>query len=149
MKLVNLLLDKSTSNPYISNTLITGIQDTLNKREKIILYLNKRGQFSSVVCNDCQYLFQCNYCDISMSVHRYPGILLCHLCTHKEHIPLECKKCRGTQLSHIGIGTQQVEEQLTTLFPKTRIFRFDTDTMRTKKSKSEALQTLEDSEIII
>ncbi len=150
MKLVNLWVDTSPINPYISNTLLSWIERALSQWEKTILYLNKRGQFSSIVCNDCQYLFLCKNCDISMSVHKYPTKFICHLCSHQEHIPLSCTKCKWTNLSHIGVWTQQVEESLKKYFQeKVTIFRFDTDTMKTKKSKVEALKLLDTADIII
>ena len=156
MQLVNLSIDKSKINPYLSNTLLTKIEEVLNNWEKVILYLNKRWQFSSVICNDCQYLFKCKNCDISMSVHKYPAKLICHLCSANENIPLSCVKCSWTNLSNIWVWTQQIEDSLNKLPLLTKeragvrsIFRFDTDTMKTKKSKSEAIQNLDNADIII
>jgi len=149
MQLVNLSLDKSRINPYLSNTLISKIEEVLNNWEKVILYLNKRWQFSSVICNDCQYLFKCKNCDISMSVHKYPAKFICHLCSNTEDIPLSCEKCGGVNLSNIWVWTQQIEDSLSNYFKWKKIFRFDTDTMKTKKSKTEALDLLNNSDIII
>ncbi len=149
MQLVNLSLDKSRINPYLSNTLLTKIEEVLIKWEKVILYLNKRWQFSSIICNDCQYLFKCKNCDISMSVHKYPTKFICHLCSASENIPLSCTKCGWVHLSNIWVWTQQIEESLLKNFDNKKIFRFDTDTMKTKKSKTEALYFLNNSDIII
>jgi len=156
MQLVNLSLDKSRINPYLSNTLISKIEEVIAKWEKVILYLNKRWQFSSVICNDCQYLFKCKNCDISMSIHKYPAKFICHLCSNQENIPISCDKCGGVNLSNIWVWTQQIEDSLKKLplLSKERagvrsIFRFDTDTMKTKKSKVEALDLLNNSDIII
>ncbi len=150
MHLVNLWVDKSNLNPYISNTLLSKIEEVLSNWEKAILYLNKRGQFSSIICQDCQHLSKCKNCDISMSVHKYPSKFICHLCAHQEEIPLQCSKCEWTNLSHIWVGTQQIEESLKNYFwNKKSIFRFDTDTMKTKKSKTEALESLNTTDIII
>ena len=163
MQLVNLSLDKSRTNPYLSNTLLIKMEEVLTKWEKVILYLNKRWQFSSIICNDCQYLFKCKNCDTSMSVHKYPSKLICHLCSDFKNIPLSCEKCSWVNLSNIWVWTQQIEDSLNKLFiiphpsgapfntkeSKVYIFRFDTDTMKTKKSKSEAIQNLEKADIII
>ena len=149
MQLVNLSIDKSKINPYLSNTLLTKIEEVINNWEKVILYLNKRWQFSSVICNDCQYLFKCKNCDISMSVHKYPAKLICHLCSANEDIPLSCTKCYWTNLSNIWVWTQQIEDSLLKQFLWKNIFRFDTDTMKTKKSKSEAIHNLVNADIII
>lgn len=149
MQLVNLSIDKSRINPYLSNTLLTKIEEVLKKWEKVILYLNKRWQFSSIICNDCQYLFKCKNCDISMSVHKYPSKFVCHLCSASENLPLSCIKCKWVNLVNIWVWTQQIEDSLLKSFVNKKIFRFDTDTMKTKKSKSEAIQNLEKADIII
>ena len=156
MQLVNLSIDKSKINPYISETLLTKIEETLKNKEKVILYLNKRWQFNSIICNDCQYLFKCKNCDTSMSVHKYPPKLICHLCWDIKNIPLSCEKCGWVNLSNIWVWTQQIEDSLKKLPLFTKegvgersIFRFDTDTMKTKKSKSEAIQNLKKADIII
>ena len=150
MQLINLSIDKSRINPYLSNSLLTKIKETLEKWEKVILYLNKRWQFSSLICNDCQHLIKCKNCDISMSVHKYPAKLICHLCSNCEEIPISCKKCLWNNLSKIWVWTQQIEESLFNIYWKERkIFRFDTDTMKTKKSKKEALEILNSSDVII
>jgi primosomal protein N' (replication factor Y) len=149
MKLVNLWIDKSIINPYISNSLLTKIEEVINNWEKVILYLNKRWQFSSIICNDCQFLFKCKNCDISMSVHKYPAKMICHLCSSENEIPISCTKCSWINLSNIWVWTQQIEDSLLKKFNNNRIFRFDTDTMKTKKSKLEALELLNKSDIII
>jgi len=74
---------------------------------------------------------------------------MCHLCTHKYHIPDKCPKCRGTRLSSIGIGTQQIEEILKNYFTDKNIFRFDSDSVRNISSKKQALSQLETADIII
>lgn len=150
MHLVNLWIDKSTLNPYISNTLLSKIEEVISNWEKAILYLNKRGQFSSIICEECQYLFKCKNCDISMSVHKYPSKFICHLCSYQEQPPSKCSKCSSTKISNIWVWTQQIEDSLKSYFWNNRtIFRFDTDTMKTKKSKIEALESLNGADIII
>jgi primosomal protein N' (replication factor Y) (superfamily II helicase) len=109
---VNLAHDSSKLSKYLSSTLLSEIENTLKKGEKVLLYLNKRGSYSSLACKDCQYLWECPNCDASLSVHSHPTKLLCHLCTSQFDIPLSCPKCHGTKLLQIGVGTQQIEEAL-------------------------------------
>ena len=160
MILVNLWIDTSNINSYISNILLSHIEETLLKWEKVILYLNKRGIFNCVICQDCQYIFQCSDCDINMSVHKYPAVCKCHLCGKSEDIPHICKKCQWVNLHHIWVWTQQIEEALEWYFNTSSlnnkgsvrtysIFRFDTDSMKTKKSKLEAIEKLSQADIII
>ncbi len=153
---VHLGQDSSKISRYISNTLLWEIENTMKKWEKVLLYLNKRWAYNSLICQDCQYLFECSNCDTSMSVHSNPSHLLCHLCTSKKNMPLSCPHCSGTKLLSIGVGTQQIEEALHMYFSKNplwwkniSIYRFDSDSMRNISSKKNALSDLESADIII
>ncbi|MFK7779695.1 MAG: primosomal protein N' [Candidatus Gracilibacteria bacterium] len=149
MFLVNLSQDKSRINPYLSNTLLEKIDESLKEKKKIILYLNKRGEYSSLICNNCNNLYKCHQCDISMSVHKYPAQLICHICNTAKNIPNKCEKCKKETLQKVGIGTQQIEDSLKKEFKNYVIFRLDTDTVKNKTEKNAALKNLEDADIII
>ena len=149
MFLVNLSQDKSKINPYISNTLLEKIEGSLKENKKIILYLNKRWEYSSLICNNCNYLYKCPNCDISMSVHKYPAQLICHICKLTTTIPTKCHKCTKETLQKVWIWTQQIEDSLKKEFPQNNIFRFDTDTVKNKTEKQLALENLEKADIII
>ncbi len=146
---VNLLQDQSKISNYLSNTLISEMEKVWEKWERILLYLNKRGAYSSLICEDCQYLFQCPNCDTSLSVHKNPEKLLCHLCTSQYKIPLFCKNCKGTHIRSVGVGTQQVEAVLRSYFSWKNIYRFDSDSMKNISSKKEALEKIKKADIII
>lgn len=147
---VNLAQDQSRISRYISNTLLTEVENTLKKWEKVLLYLNKRGSYNSLICEDCQYLWECKNCDISLSVHNTPKKLLCHLCGNSENYPISCKNCQGTKLLSVWVGTQQIEEVLKNYFwERTSVYRFDSDSMKTLTSKKEALNNMQDTQIII
>lgn len=146
---INLAQDSSKQNQYLSTTLLDMIHENLKEDKKIILYLNKRGSFSSVVCQDCGYLFECPNCDTSLSVHHTPDRLLCHLCGKTDNIPLRCSKCWGNHLKNVWVGTQQIEKSLRDIFSKANIYRFDTDALKTKWTKTQALESLTQADIII
>ncbi|MCD5375464.1 primosomal protein N' [Candidatus Gracilibacteria bacterium] len=146
---VNLQQDKSKLSNYLSNTLLDKIDETLNKGEKVLLYLNKRGSYSSLICEDCQHLFECPNCDTSLSVHSNPEHLRCHICNNAYNIPKACSKCHKTNLKAIGIGTQQIESILKTHYTDSTIYRFDSDAMKNISSKREALGELDKADIII
>ena len=149
---IHLSQDHSKISPYNSNTLLDGIEETLKNGEKVLLYLNKRGSHSSMICEDCEYLFGCPNCDISLSVHTNPKEhFLCHLCHRAYNIPDCCPKCGGVSLKKIWVGTQQIEEILKKYFEgkSISIFRFDSDSMKNKSSKKQALENIESSDIII
>ena len=151
MYLVNLSQDKSKINQYISNTLLKEIKKSVTDNKKVILYLNKRWEYSSLICNKCNHLYKCRNCDISLSVHKYPQKLICHICGDNKDIPSRCEKCNSTweALQKVWIGTQQIEDSLKKEFSEYKIFRFDTDTVKSKKEKENALVNLEKSDIII
>jgi primosomal protein N' (replication factor Y) len=148
---IHLGQDKSKISPYISSTLLDEIGKTITQGEKVLLYLNKRGAFSSMICEDCQYLFECPNCDISLGVHHNPEHFLCHLCQHSYRIPAACSKCQWTKLKSIWIGTQQIEGVLKKYFEwtNTSLYRFDSDSMKNISSKKAALWELENADIII
>ena len=150
MLTINLAQDKSDVNNYLSSTLLKSIDMALEKWQKTILYLNKRGEYSCFICKDCQKLYKCMNCDNSLSVHKYPAKLACHLCGHMEQIPFKCNKCNSHNLEKLWIWTQQIEDSLKIYFKeKINIFRFDSDNLRTKSSKNEALSNLKSADIII
>lgn len=151
MLLVNLSQDSNIVNKYISNTLLQEITKCVQEKKKVILYLNKRGNFSSLICSDCQYLYTCNQCDASLHVHKYPEQILCHICGASAPIPSTCKLCHKNNLKCIWVGTQQIEEFLQKYFEKDalHIFRFDTDVVKNKSDKQNALKNLEQADIII
>lgn len=146
---INLQQDKSKLSSYLSNTLLDAIEETLKKGEKTLLYLNKRGSYSSMICEDCQHLFECPNCDTSLSVHSNPEHLRCHICNNAYNIPKACSKCHKTNLKAIWVGTQQIEILLKEYFKETSIFRFDSDGMKNTSSKKEALWELNNADIII
>jgi len=146
---VNLSQDNSRENMYLSTTLLKKIEENIKDNKKTILYLNKRGAFSCIICKDCSYLYECPKCDASFSVHNNPLKLLCHLCGTQKEYPITCKNCSGNHLKSVWVGTQQIEIALKNIFPKNNIFRFDADNIKNKTQKKEALKNLKNSEIII
>ncbi len=169
---IDLSQDRCEISPYISSTLLDGIEMSLSRWEKTILYLNKRGSYSSLVCQDCHYLFECVNCDSSLCVHQHPHHLKCHMCQSSFSLPLSCPKCQGNNLENIGVGTQQIEDVLRKYFShdthrflnneshdwKTQlsawrhapiIYRFDSDNIKTISEKRSAIQDLKNADIII
>lgn len=147
--IVNLSQDKSDLNNYLSSTLLNNIDKNLKNGSKTILYLNKRGMYSSLICEDCNHLYKCSMCDLSLNVHNNPDRLLCHFCSSTTAIPQQCEKCNSKKLIRIWIWTQQIENSLKSYFKDKFIFRFDIDSVKNKTLKKQALQNLEDADIII
>lgn len=147
MLLVNLNQDKSNINKYLSNTLLKCINDNIEKWKKSIIYLNKRWEYSSLVCTKCNNLFKCPNCDISLSIHN--NEMICHTCNFMKRIENKCSICNSSELFKVWIWTQQIENTLKDIYKDVRIFRIDTDIVKNKSDKEKALENLKKAEIII
>lgn len=146
---IDLSKDVNKENYYISNTLIEKIEENLKLNNKSILYLNRRWEFTSIICEDCDKIYKCKMCDISLSVHGTPDKLICHYCGWRESIPISCDNCQWNNLKKIGIWTQQIEKYINKKFSDANIFRADSDNVKTIKEKNEALELLKKADIII
>ena len=107
--------------------------------EQAILFLNRRGYSTFVSCRGCGYVFQCPHCDVSMTYHKYAGLLKCHYCGESIRLPKICPSCGKPYIKHFGVGTEQVEQQLLELFPSAKALRMDMDTTRGKNAHYELL----------
>lgn len=147
MILVNLSQDFSKENKYLSNTLIKKINSSLEKNQKIILYLNKKWEFSSLVCKNCQKIFKCENCDVSLNIHSTK--MICNICNFSKNIPQKCDNCGSLELLKIWVWTEQIEKALKNIFPNKKIFRFDTESVKNKSQKEKSLYFLNEADIII
>lgn len=123
----------------LSRTLVNAMQDRFEKREQTILFINRRGYSSSMMCTECGHVEECNHCSITMTYHRTDERLRCHLCGAERPAPMVCPKCRSAKIRWRGLGTQRVEEAVRRVVPKARIERMDTDTMSKKNRFREVL----------
>lgn len=124
-----------------SQSLIEAIRLRLEKKEQMVLFLNRRGYSSFVLCRDCGTVVQCPNCDISLTYHRTTEKLKCHYCGYEEHVPQICPQCQSDHIRYFGTGTQKVEEELYKLFPESRVLRMDVDTTKHKGAHEEILET--------
>jgi len=123
-----------------SELLIEGIRSRLERQEQMVLFLNRRGYSSFVLCRDCGTVVQCPNCDISLTYHRTTEKLKCHYCGYEEHVPQICPQCQSEHIRYFGTGTQKVEEEIFKLFPEARVLRMDVDTTKHKGAHEEILQ---------
>ncbi len=130
---------KQRSLPALSGKLVAAMQDRLEKHEQTILFINRRGYSSSMLCTQCGHVEECDHCSISMTYHRADETLRCHLCGAQRAAPYVCPKCRSPKIRWRGLGTQRVEEAVRRVLPRARIERMDTDTMGKKNRFREVL----------
>lgn len=123
-----------------SEALKTRLADVLAHKEQAILLLNRRGMNTYVFCRDCGYVDMCPRCDVPITYHVYDEMMRCHLCGYRKKAPQYCPKCNSPRIKFFGAGTQQVEQELSQLFPQAKVTRWDADTTRTASSHEELLQ---------
>ncbi|GGG86605.1 primosomal protein N' [Staphylococcus pragensis] len=133
----------SGNRSMFSNELREAIQDRLNKNEQIVLFLNRRGYASFMLCRDCGYVPQCPHCDISLTYHKTTDQLKCHYCGYQEIPPNICPNCESPHIRQVGTGTQRVEEILQQEFEEARIIRMDVDTTSRKGAHEKLLTDFE------
>ena len=124
---------KSRNLSLLSRSLYNKMKETLERKEQIILFLNRRGFSSFVSCRSCGYVFKCPECDLSMTYHKN-GYLICHYCGRAQREQKVCPECGSKYVKFFGAGTQRVEEEVKKYFPKARVMRMDVDTTRNKDS---------------
>lgn len=122
-----------------SNELYEKLQDRLEKKEQSVLFLNRRGYSTFVMCRDCGFVVECPHCDISLTFHKINGTMRCHYCGFEEPLPSSCPECESEHIRFFGTGTQRVEEELTKILPGARVVRMDVDTTRRKGSHEKLL----------
>jgi primosomal protein N' (replication factor Y) len=118
----------------------------LARREQAILFLNRRGFASFLLCRDCGFTFHCPHCDVSLTYHHAGRYLQCHHCDHRRRVPDTCPTCGGLRLRPFGLGTEKVEDAVRRQFPQARTLRMDRDTMARKGAHAETLRAFKRGE---
>ncbi len=129
---------KNKNKSIFSEKLRDLIQDRLNKKEQIMLFINRRGYAGFVSCRSCGHVMKCPHCDISLTSHNN-GNMVCHYCGYSEKQPGNCPSCSSKYIAAFGTGTQKVEELVKREFPGARVLRMDTDTTKNKGGHEEIM----------
>lgn len=130
---------RAKSDGGLSAPLQMAMTKRLEAGQQTILFLNRRGYSTSLLCQQCGHVCRCPNCSLSLTLHRAENRLACHLCAHGSKPPERCPECKDPGIQHSGIGTQRVEETIRRLFPKARLARMDADTMSRRGSYAEVL----------
>ncbi|GAA0331404.1 primosomal protein N' [Bacillus carboniphilus] len=137
---------RSGNRSMFSTKLVELLQNRMEKKEQSVLFLNKRGYSSFVMCRDCGYVMNCPNCDLSMTYHRASSEMKCHYCDYRALVPTTCPECTSTYIRYFGTGTQKVEEEIARLFPEARVIRMDVDTTGRKGAHEKLLSAFERGE---
>lgn len=123
------------------------IEENLKRKKQTILFINRRGYSTFLMCRDCGYTLKCKNCNIALTYHSYENKLKCHYCGYEENIPRLCPECRSDRLKYFGSGTQKVESEVSKLFPGASTIRMDIDTVTKKNSHEDILNRFKNEKI--
>lgn len=133
--------EKAKGYTTFCEALLSGIKKRQEAGEQTILFLNRRGYHTVLLCQSCGEAVRCQHCDVSLTYHKGSALLACHLCGFSQPRPPCCPKCKNSEtMAFKGVGTEQVEKSLYALFPEIRIIRLDADTTRHKGSHQKLLR---------
>ena len=135
---------KKTMVSYFSSVLIKDIDLALSKKEQVVLFQNRRGYATILICATCGYTPKCVNCDVSLTYHKSSGKLHCHYCGYQQSSVNICPACGSVHVEQKGFGTERIEEELKLLYPDITIARLDMDTTRTKNGLQQILTDFQD-----
>ena len=139
--------DRATS--ILSEKLRSAVADRLAKREQTILFLNRRGFSTSLLCSNCGKARDCPNCSVALTFHRTSSRLSCHLCGHTAAVPKKCPECGQDSLIYSGFGTEKVEATVSQMFPSAVVKRMDADSMSRKEAYRETLRAFRTGKVDI
>ena len=137
---------RKTMQANFGKTLVEAMNKTLEEKNQVILFQNRRGFSLRIECDHCNYIPQCVNCDVSLIYHKNQNILKCHYCGYTASVPAECPNCHSTDLKMHGFGTERIEDDLKVVFPDANSARLDLDTTRTKNSYQHILEHFQNKE---
>lgn len=140
---------KGRKGTVLSERLKDLLVKTLNDGNQALLFLNRRGFSNTLLCKDCGYSFSCLNCSVTLTMHKRKKALKCHYCDFTVPLPDNCPGCSGVNLSHPGVGTEKVEEEVRELLPGVRAGRMDRDTTSRKGSAKKIIDAVEERKLDI
>lgn len=134
-----------------SRALEQAITETLERNEQAILFLNRRGTATFVICRDCGYVAKCSRCNLPLTYHRPHLMLICHHCGRRETPHAECPQCASKRIRYFGLGTEEVESQVQQRWPNARLTRWDRDTTAGRDMHEQLLSSFinQESDILV
>ncbi|GGB11546.1 primosomal protein N' [Agarivorans gilvus] len=129
-------------NSGLSPALIKAMRQELKAGRQVMLFLNRRGYAPALLCHECGHVCECERCEAYFTYHQQPRHLACHHCGSQKAVPQQCSQCGSTNLVTTGLGTEQLEEALLSIFPDYQVARIDRDSTRRKGSLEQLLDDI-------
>lgn len=133
----------------LSEKLYLEMEKNLKQKHQTILFLNRRGYSTFIMCRECGYTIKCPNCNISLTYHSFENKLKCHYCGHEERTVSICPNCKSDKIRYFGTGTQKLEQEIRKIFPNATTIRMDVDTVTKKNSHEEILNKFKNENIDI
>jgi primosomal protein N' (replication factor Y) len=134
---------------FFSDILIKALEDNLKKNQQSLLFVNRRGYASFLLCRDCGFVIQCQHCKVSMTLHRMVNQLVCHYCGYTLNPDIICPSCNSGKIAPLGLGAERIEREVSQLMPEARVARLDSDTVKTRKQYLTILKAVRERRVDI
>jgi primosomal protein N' (replication factor Y) (superfamily II helicase) len=150
VRIVN-LAESRTARPdlFFSDQLIRALWDNMEKRQQSLLFVNRRGFASFMMCRDCCHIVQCRHCQVSLTMHRQIGRLVCHYCGYSLPARIICPSCGSAKVEGSGLGSERIEQEVRQLIPHARVARLDSDAVSSRRKYIEILRAVHQGDIDI
>lgn len=139
IRIIDMRMEPRNKGSILSERLIAALEQRLAKKEQSILFLNRRGFSTSLVCEKCGHVCECQNCSVSLTFHRGANRIVCHICGFQAVAPSKCPECKDPSIKYSGTGTEKVEDIVMKIFPKAVVKRLDADVMQRKEAFRETL----------
>ena len=139
----------SGNRTVFSRKLYYSMKEAIKNKEQIMLFLNRRGYSTFIMCRDCGYVVKCEDCDVSMTYHMDLNKLICHYCGKTKDVVNICPECGSKNIRYFGNGTQKIEQEIKKYFPEASVIRMDVDTTRIKGGHEKILNKFKNEKIDI
>ena len=150
VKIVDMRLELANGNKsMISESLSEAIKKNIENKHQTILFLNRRGFSTFIMCRDCGYTVKCKRCNIALTYHKEDNKLKCHYCGYEQKIVTECPECHSKNIKYFGAGTQKLEDEIKKCFPEATTIRMDIDSVSKKNSHEEIIEKFKNENIDI
>ena len=141
--------EKSRPDLLFSDQLISALWENMEKRQQSLLFVNRRGFASFLMCRDCGHIVQCRHCQVSLTLHRSQQKLVCHYCGYSLSPKLVCPSCNSNKVEGMGLGSERIEEEVRQVIPHARVARLDSDTASNRKQYMQTLRSVHQHEVDI